>query len=291
MAFKPASRRNSRLRMALTGPAGAGKTFTMLMMLCLLAARRAVIDSERGSASKYAKKSGTSEGPGNWSFDVNEVEEKNPVGYIGAIREAGAAGYPVLGVDSLSHSWLGALEQIDRLGGWVRGGKTVSPQVAKVVDSMLAYPGHVIATLRSKSEHVIEKDEKTGRTTMRKVGMAPVAREGTEFEFDVILDLAVDGSISVSKTRCPSLTGRVFDRDDVPKIVDLLKSWLDEGAPLSPLESLLERVRFASTVAELQALIPEIKALSPEDRAALKPTYDAKKLELTQAAELAGDVP
>lgn len=288
--FKPAARRNSRLRLALTGPAGAGKTWTMLQILKMLDVRNVgVMDSERGASQKYARKANAPEGPGNWDFQVAELTDKSPSEYLLAIRTAAEVGVDGLGIDSWSHSWMGALEMIDRLGGWTKGGKTVSPLVQKIVDAVLSYPGHVVATMRSKAEHVIEKDEKTGKTTMRKVGMAAVAREGTEFEFDVILDLALDGTITVQKTRCSALTGQVFTRDDVPKIVAALRSWLDEGAPVSPRDAVLERIRFAGDAATLAAAREAIKTLTdPADREACRGPYLAKKAEID---DLAGALP
>src|SRR5437868_1621038 len=54
MEFKKATRKQARLRMALIGPAGSGKTFTALKIAHYLGKRIAVLDTERGSASKYA---------------------------------------------------------------------------------------------------------------------------------------------------------------------------------------------------------------------------------------------
>lgn len=287
MAFTPAARRNSKLRLGISGPSGSGKTYTSLLIAKLFADRVALADSERGSASKYALKAGTKERAGNWRFDSDQVNELNPVGYMGVIREAAAANYPVLIVDSYSHSWLGALAAVDAIGGnkFTGGWKSVSPQVTKLVDTILKYPGHVIATMRSKGDWVIEEDAK-GKKVPRKIGMAPVAREGTEYEFDVMLDLTLEGTITITKSRCEALpVGQVIDRDGIPDLVAKLKTWLDEGTPLSPVESLVERIRFVGTYADLQALIPEIKALSAEDRAAIKATYEGKKAELVQLEE------
>ena len=44
-------------------------------------------------------------------------------------------------------------------------------------------------TMRVKTEWLTEKDEKTGRMIPRKVGLAPVMRDGVEYEFDVCGDL------------------------------------------------------------------------------------------------------
>ncbi|SDH82486.1 hypothetical protein SAMN04489735_10711, partial [Aneurinibacillus thermoaerophilus] len=54
MAFTKATKTKSRARIALCGPSGAGKTYTSLRLASGLGEKVAVIDTERGSASKYA---------------------------------------------------------------------------------------------------------------------------------------------------------------------------------------------------------------------------------------------
>ena len=289
MAFQKAERKNARARIALAAPAGAGKTFGAITMAKVFSPDSVgVMDSERGSASKYARKDGTREGPGNWDFVVEELTEKNPQEYLAKIKEAAEAGIQTLVIDSYTHSWLGALEMIDRMGGWVKGGKVVSPLVAKIVDAMLSYPGHVIATMRQKSEHAIEKDEKTGRAIVRKVGMATVSRDGTDFEFDVMLDLTTEGTVTVSKTRCSALAGQIYTWDDLPRIAATIKAWVGEGTPVTPSDALAERIKFAQSDAQLTALVPLLNAVRATDLdafASLKPLYMARKLEFQAAAE------
>lgn len=277
MSFKPAQRRNAKLRLAISGTAGAGKTYSALLMAKEFGTKIAVMDSERGSASLYADLV---------PFDVCELEEKNLQEYIAKIKEAASAGYEVLIIDSYSHSWIGALEAIDKAGGWVRGGKTISPMVAKLVDTILSYPGHVIATMRSKADFAIETVD--GKARMKKMGMATVAREGTDFEFSVMLEVTVEGGLTISKSRCSALTGGVYSREDVPKIAKTIKAWLNSGVPLTPREALAEKIRFASTQDELTALVPSLKELSPEDRAALKDVYASKKAEIAATQEVEG---
>jgi hypothetical protein len=278
MSFAPATRKKAKLRIAVSGTAGAGKTYSALLIAKEFGSKIAVMDSERGSASLYAGLDGIPQ------FDVCELEEKNIQDYLEKIQDAAAAGYEVLVVDSYSHSWLAALEAVDKMGGWVKAGKVVSPLVAKLVDAILAFPGHVIVTLRSKAEHVIEMNDK-GKATLRKVGMATVARDGTDFEFSVMLALEVGGMLTVTKTRCPAIADGVFTREDVPKIAKTLRAWLSEGATLSPRDAMAERIRFAGTDAALKALIPEMAALSDDDKAALRPLYGARVAELRGAAE------
>lgn len=287
MAFQLAARRNAKLRLALDGVSGSGKTWTLLQFAKAFSDLPAVIDSERGSSEKYAHKAGTTEGPGNWRFLKEDVDEKNPDGYLRIIREAAAAGHSVLGIDSYSHAWIGTLEKVDAIGGnkFAGGWRVMSPKVTKLVDSILSYPGHVIVTMRAHTEYVVEENEK-GKKEPRKVGLAPVARKDTEYEFDVMLNLSLEGTLTVSKSRCTAVpVGSTFERDEIPALIKTLKDWLDEGAPVPAWEGIVARIRLAESLEALRALAPEIQALSDEDRALVKPHYVRRKTELTAESE------
>ena len=287
MAFKPAKRRNSKLRLALAAPSGGGKTFTAIQIAKLLGGRIGLLDSERSSAEKYARADGTEEGPGNWDFGHENLDEKNPQEYMAKIGEAATEGIEVLIIDSYSHSCMAALEVIDRMGGWVKAGKNVSPLIARLVDTVLNYPGHVIGTFRSKSDNVVEKDEKTGKNVIRKLGMAPVARPDSEFEWDLWLDLDREGTLTVGKSRFHGVidVGTVYTREEIPKLVAQLKQRLESGAPPTPHETLLERVKFAQTAEALALVASELKRLgdagqiSDEERKTFVAAYVAKKRE------------
>lgn len=276
MAFdKVATRKNAKLRLAISGTAGSGKTYSALLIAGVFGGKVGVMDSERSSSQKYA---GT---PGIPEFFVEDLEEKNLQEYLQKIQEAAQAGIDVLVIDSYSHSWLGALETVDKMGGnkFSNGWKAVSPLITKLNDAILSYPGHVICTMRSKAEYAVEKDEKTGKAIPKKLGMATVARDGTDYEFDVMLDVTPEGGLSVSKTRCSLLNGQLYTRDDVSKIAKTLKSWLSDGAPVSAVDAMSERIRFAKDEAALTALVDELKKLSAADREILKPVFMSKKRE------------
>jgi energy-coupling factor transporter ATP-binding protein EcfA2 len=230
--FQKATKHSAKLRLALAGPAGSGKTYTALSVACALAekygGRVAVVDTEHGSASKYADL---------FDFDALELESFHPQRYIEAIDAATEAGYGVLVIDSLSHAWMGkdgALELVDRaakrsqtgnsFGAW----RDVTPLHNALVEAMIGSDLHLIVTLRSKQDYVQEKDEK-GRTSIRKVGMAPVQRDGLEYEFDVYGDLDQDNNLMVGKTRCPSLAGQVIVKPG-KQLATTLDKWL-QGAP------------------------------------------------------------
>ena len=102
--FKRATKTQIRLRLALSGASGSGKTMSSLAIASHLGQRIAVIDTERGSASRYADL---------FEFDVLELESFHPTKYISAIKAAESAGYDVLIIDSLSHAWIGKDGELD----------------------------------------------------------------------------------------------------------------------------------------------------------------------------------
>lgn len=236
MAFTKATKRQSRLRMALGGPAGSGKTYTGLRLACALVAgtngRVATIDTERGSASKYSDL---------FDFDVLELDSFHPQRYIDAIHEAGQAGYGALLIDSLSHAWMGvdgALQLVDNAKARSQSGngfaawRDVTPLHNALVDAMLGAPLHLIATMRTKTEYVQEKDDK-GRTVVRRVGLKPEQRDGMEYEFDVYGDLDHENRLIVGKTRCSALAGAVIPKPG-DALAETLLTWLTAGEPEVP---------------------------------------------------------
>lgn len=228
MAFQKATKERAKLRLALIGPAGSGKTYTALNIASNLGSKIAVIDTERGSASLYSDK---------FDFDVLELQTFEPEGYIAGIRDAADSGYDVLIIDSLSHAWSGKggiLEFVDNAARRSGGGNSFSawrdatPKHNALVESILAVPIHVIVTMRSKMEYVQEKDAKTGKTTVRKVGLQPIQREGLEYEFTVTADLDIEHNMIISKTRCDAIVDKVFNKAG-KDVAQILLDWLNTG--------------------------------------------------------------
>jgi len=189
----------------------------------------AVVDTERGSASKYAD---------IFDFDVLELDAYDPRRLVQMIDTAAQRGYQVLCIDSLSHFWMGKdgeLDQVDRMARRMQGNgnfaawKLVTPMHNQLVDRIIGAPMHVLVSLRAKTEWVLERDEKTGKTASRKVGLAPVMRDGIEYEFDVCGEMDQENSLVITKSRCPKLTGGVFVQPG-KEVADILKEWL-EGPP------------------------------------------------------------
>jgi hypothetical protein len=233
ITFAKATRKAIKLRMALDGPSGSGKTYTGLIAATALAAggRVAVIDTEHGSASKYADR---------FDFDVVELPNFNPTNYIAAIKTAEECGYAVVLIDSLSHAWEGeggVLELHDQATAREPGRnsftawRNVTPLHQQLIEAMLTSKCDVIATMRTKTDY-IQKDE-DGRKSIVKVALAPVQRAGMEYEFDVVADMDVNHKMIVSKSRCFEIADAVVEKPKAEWFLKL-RRWLDAGAQPAP---------------------------------------------------------
>lgn len=233
MAFRKAERRQAKLRLGLIGPSGSGKTYGALLIAQGLGGKIALIDSENGSGELYANMC---------DYDVCQLTpEFTPQKYIAAIHEAERMGYDVIIIDSLSHAWAGAggvLEMVDKRKG--RGNdftawRDVTPQHNALVDAMLQSPCHIIATMRSKTAYDMEKDERTGKVKPVKIGLAPVQREGMDYEFTVVLEIDQQKHMAeATKDRTSLFDGEVFKI--TPETGSKLKAWLETGLPAEQIQ-------------------------------------------------------
>ncbi|WP_392530179.1 ATP-binding protein [Nostoc sp. C117] len=227
--FKKATKSQIKLRLSLIGISGSGKTYSALNIAQFLGKSTGVIDSEHRSASKYADL---------FSFDTCELTSFHPQHYIDAIEDASTT-YDVLIIDSLSHAWMGkdgALEQVDRIAKRSQTSNTfaawrdVTPLHNKLVEALLSCPCHLIVTMRSKSEYVMEEYEDKGgkkKTRPVKVGLAPIQRDGVEYEFDVVGDMDKDNNLIITKSRCPKLSGQVIHKPG-KELAYTLRAWMGE---------------------------------------------------------------
>lgn len=228
--FKKAEKRKSYLRLAITAPSGGGKTFTALRVASGIAekigSRIAFIDTEHGSASLYADK---------FDFDVLELQKPfTTAKYIEAMKSATQAGYKILVLDSTTHGWQEILDHIEKLtqskyhGNSFRAWGEGTPMYQEWIDSMLAFKGHLIATMRSKMEYVMETNNK-GRQTPKKVGLGAEQRKGIEYEFTMVMEGTVEHLFTVSKDRTSKYQDQIIDKPGEEFGSDLV-DWLNSSA-------------------------------------------------------------
>ena len=209
--FHPAVFAGSKLRMALAGPSGSGKTWTALTVASGLVegGKVAVIDTERGSAKKYAK---------YFQFDVTELSSYHPDTYVKAINDAVKFGYSALVIDSLSHAWdgdRGILSIVNDAGGSFDKWKTANPILWRLISTILDADIHIIATMRVKTEYVMEPytdNQGRSKTQPRKVGLAPKMKDGIEYEFDVFAEIDMENTMTVTKSRYPELNAASYPK-------------------------------------------------------------------------------
>lgn len=254
--FEEATKAAAKARICLTGPAGAGKTYTALMLAFGLGESVAVIDTERGSASKYVGRNG-------WRFKTMAPTSFAPLSLVDHLGKASAAGFDVVVIDSLSHYWAGTdgmLEQVDRRSGankFASGWKVVGPEEKRMIDAILAYPGHVVVTLRVKTEYVLETDDR-GKQVPRRVGMKPVQRDGIEHEFDLVGDLDLSNTLTVAKSRITGVgIGAVYPNPGV-ELAKEIGDFLSEGEPRPTVGEYRTHALQLDSVQELKELFDEV---------------------------------
>lgn len=229
-----ATKRRAKLRLGMSGPAGSGKTYSALKIASGLGGRIGMIDTEHGSGDLYADL--LPEG-----YDVLTLTPPyTPARYIEAIHALEDIGVSTIIVDSLTHAWSGEGGSLDRQGkiadksgnSW-QAWRQVTPEHNALVEALLQSRCHIIATMRAKTEYVQEKDERTGKQVVRKIGLAPVMRDGIEYEFTTFFELDVHHMAYVGKDRTRLFDGEIF-RPDVETGSKLL-TWLNAGAePAAP---------------------------------------------------------
>jgi hypothetical protein len=229
LSLRKAVKHEPKLRFAVCGPSGSGKTYTLLKLATEFGGPIALFDTEHGSASKYADV---------FDFDVLELDSYDPLRLIELINGAVENQYRVLCIDSLSHFWVGKdgeLEKVDRAARRMQtpnsfaAWKQVTPIHNALIDKIISAPLHILVSMRSKTGWILDRDDRTGKTVARKVGLAPVMRDGIEYEFDVFSEMDQDNTLQVTKSRCSRLSGGLFPKPG-KEMADVLKEWLVRGA-------------------------------------------------------------
>ena len=286
MKFEKATRKKAKLRLALTGPSGSGKTYSALLVAKGIGGKVAFIDTEKGSASLYSDIA---------DFDVLELDPPfSPERFIEAIKSAEDAGYETLILDSITHEWGGVggcLELVDTIAKAKYRGNSwsawseINPRHRLFLDAILRSPMHIIATMRSKTETA--QVEENGRKKVAKLGMKSEQRDGVEYEFTTVLDIAHETHHAIaSKDRT-----KLFSNSDPLVITEstgkMLLDWLESG--INPIEEILNGFTTAIAEADLDALERYWKSADrrlmghPEHDKA-KEVYQLRKSELEQAA-------
>lgn len=231
MTFRKAERKQAKLKIGISAPSGAGKTYSALLIaygICGDWSKIAVIDTENGSAELYSDLGEYSVCPITPPFE--------PIKYRTAIQAAEDAGFKVLIIDSLSHAWTGEGGLLDmqnkaviasKSGNSYTAWREVTPEHNRLVDAILQSDIDIIVTTRAKAEYVMT-DDGSGKKSVKKVGLAPVFRDGLEYELTVFFDMTQEHIATASKDRTGVFDGRNF----MPTVETgkQLNAWRNGGA-------------------------------------------------------------
>lgn len=280
--IKKAERKAVKIKLAITGPSGAGKTMGSLLLAKGLAngGKVLVIDTEDGSSNLYADHRLV-----GMDFDVIEIDAPYTVNkYLEALQAGQEAGYEVIVIDSLSHAWEGEGGLLDKKSGLdSRGGNSYTNWAgitkehnlfkARIVHS----PCHVVVTMRSKQDYIMEANEK-GKQMPKKVGLAPVQRDGMEYEFTTVFDVGMDHQFCVSKDRTALFDGRIEKITEKTGVE--IRNWLSTGKEIKE-EIIKNKHDLANTLATIHAdddklsAIEFWKELSNPEKEAVKPLLES----------------
>lgn len=253
--LKKATRRAVKLKLNISAPSGAGKTYSALKMakgLCGEWSKVAVIDTENGSASLYSDLG---------DFNVIDLQPPfTPESYTAALSACVSAGMEVVIIDSTTHEWACLIEENELLAQSKFRGNTWSawsqttPRHDKFISSILHSNVHVITCTRSKTETVMGEDKK-----VKKVGMKDVQREGWEYELTISLNIDRDTHLAFpSKDRTNLFEGGnpfLVTEETGKKIAD----WCNSG--ISQIQVGINEMEVVSSIDQLKEVWTKHKDL------------------------------
>lgn len=206
--FQKAQKSQVKLRVSIIGPSGSGKTKGALLIATGISngGKIAVADTENGSSALYADE---------FNFDMVKIAPPYTTDkYLEAMADAAKAGYTTLILDSITHQWAGEggllqrKEALDQRGGdSFRNWGKMTPEQNKFISAILNSPINLICTIRSKTEYAMTGGGDGKKASVKKLGMAPVQRDGVDYEFDLVLDVDRDSHMALAAKNRTGLFG------------------------------------------------------------------------------------
>jgi hypothetical protein len=278
--FTKAEKSKSKLRCAIFGAAGCGKTYSSLAIAKGIGGKVAVIDTENGSSNKYADRFN------DFAFDVCTLTDQTIDSYIKAIDYAEQQEYSVLIIDSLTHGWQELLQEINKIAKTKFSGNTWSawsegtPVQKRLINTIVSFNGHMIVTMRCKTEWALETNEK-GKAYPVRMALAPEQGKGIEYEFDLLLSLSNNHAAEVIKDRTGKFQDKIIEKPGVEFGKELI-AWLSDGKDFTEIAANL--IENCEDLDQLKIVFSQqYKKLTDEkDREYLIEIKDHKKESLTK---------
>lgn len=237
MKLRPSERKKAKIKLALQGSSGSGKTYSSLLIAKGLTndnlSKVAIIDTENGSADLYAHLG---------SYNVLSLQPPfTPDKYVQAIEICEKANMQVIIIDSISHCWEYLLDYHSKMAGnsftnWAK----IKPLEKVFLNKILQSPTHIIATMRTKQDYVLQ--QKDGKYIPEKVGLKSISRDGTDYEFTLVFDVDIKHFAISSKDRTGLFMGKpefMISASTGKKILE----WCNNGTSLDEVRNLIKECK------------------------------------------------
>jgi len=201
MELKQSERKNSKIKVAMLGSSGSGKTYSALLVAHGITndwSKICVVDTEAGSANLYAHLG---------DYKVLSLDNPfSPERYIQAIGLCEQSGIEVIIIDSISHCWEYLLaSHAAMIGNSFTNWNKITPRYNAWVQKILQSNCHIICTMRTKQDYNLI--EKNGKMTPEKAGTKAIMREGIDYEFTIVLKMDLLHKAKVTKDRTGIFSG------------------------------------------------------------------------------------
>ena len=224
--LRKASKRQAKIKLAISAPTGFGKTYSSLLLAKGLVGqwdKIAVIDSENESADLYSDLGEYFVVPMKPPYTIDSFKK--------AVKSCVDAGIECIIIDSTYHYWHGKgglLEYNSSLGGnsFANWAKT-NPLYSDFLDTILQTNVHFICTSRKKQAY--EVVENNGKKSVEKKGMEDQIRDGFDYEMTIAFNiLSANHLCESSKDRTRLFT----DKQSfviTEQTGELIKQWCESG--------------------------------------------------------------
>ena len=269
MKIRRSERKQAKIKLALQGSSGSGKTYSSLLLGKGLTGgdftKIAIIDTENKSADLYAHLG---------SYNVVSMESPySPERYIEAIELCEKAGMEVIVLDSISHCWDYLLEVHSNMPGnsFANWGK-ITPRQNTFINKILSSETHIISTMRVKQDYVL--NQKNGKMVPEKVGLKAIQRNDLDYEFTIVFDIDIAHSAKATKDR----TGLFVNMPGFkigPSTGKKIREWCDQSNWESR-EEIKKEVEQCESIEALRHVYSKYPALQDE----IKPMIFGKEREI-----------
>lgn len=290
--LQKAKRIQAKLKIAIGGASGSGKTLSALLLAYGLVHAEhpewtdeqvwdhiAVADTENQSSSLYVGKRVGATVIGSYNVINMEppYEEQSLIDAIGVCKNANIE---CMIIDSTSAFWMDALETQGKIAERTKSNfsawKPVKNDQNRMMQAILQADMHIIANYRAKMEYTQDVND-AGKKVVRQLGMGIIAEGTNIYEYTLMLMLDADHVANATKDRTGIFDGQYFVV--TPDTGRKLYQWMAEGEVVKD-PPVIQKAEPAPEV-DMERVNKAIAALNPLIAAAVAQDRDGTIAKIT----------